>query len=669
MKHIKTGILLTLLAGVGGTGAALAQTTYNQPYIADFSPASGPAGTVITVTGSGFTGSNAAWIGSGHDAAYSVISDSQMTVTVPADGTTGQVALFNPLHAAWSGSSFTVTAASTAGTTGAGTTGTGGGTTASGSGATTTASVTPTVSLRTSSSVITSGQSTTLTWSSSNATQCSGVGAKRWGSKSVAPTQSTTYSETCSNSAGSKTASVTVTVTAAVTTPAPTVTLTAGSSTVTAGQATTLSWTSSNATSCSGVGTGTSGGTTVAPASSTTYTETCTGAGGSKSASTTVTVTPARTAALSVRVNGNHFIDGAGQTLQLRGVNLSGLEFVAMQGWSPSNPWGGQTGTATPDFNAVKSWGTNAVRIPLNEASWLGLTCTDTSGNVLHADPGSNYQSALLQTVQNATAAGLYVILDLHWTAPGGACPLLQTQMADSDHALTFWSQVASAYKGYPNVLFELFNEPFFNFEFSGSVWPYLMLGTNGSFTGYPATSNAGNWQDIKANWSAASMQAMLNTVRATGATNVVLIGSDGYTQDLSGWVATHPTDPLGQMGATWHAYPTYGATLGSAADALPNFGTQAYTSAQNILTAGFPVVVTEYGDHNTAGTVGAPMAQTLLEWADPRNVSYFGWTWDPWGINDNDLIKDGSGTPTDGFGVYVKAHYLCAATGSTDCP
>ena len=33
-----------------------------------------------------------------------------------------------------------------------------------------------------------------------------------------------------------------------------------------------------------------------------------------------------------------------------------------------------------------------------------------------------------------ANGAGLYVILDLHWSAPGSTCPMLKTQMADADH-------------------------------------------------------------------------------------------------------------------------------------------------------------------------------------------------------------------------------------------
>lgn len=80
----------------------------------------------------------------------------------------------------------------------------------------------------------------------------------------------------------------------------PTVTLTASPTSVAAGGATTLSWKTTNATSCTASGgtfTGSettgSGSTSVAVSATTAYTLTCTGPGGSASQSVTVTVTPA----------------------------------------------------------------------------------------------------------------------------------------------------------------------------------------------------------------------------------------------------------------------------------------------------------------------------------------------------------------------------------------
>jgi hypothetical protein len=80
-------------------------------------------------------------------------------------------------------------------------------------------------------------------------------------------------------------------------------------------------------------------------------------------------------------------------------------------------------------------------------------------------------------------------------------------------------------------------------------------------------------------------------------------------------------------------------------------------------------VIVTEFGDKNTAGTVGSPFASALLPRLDSMGISYLGWTFSNSGMNENQLVKDSNGTPSDGYGVYVKSHYLCRAAGTASCP
>jgi aryl-phospho-beta-D-glucosidase BglC (GH1 family) len=81
---------------------------YLQPTIMNFTPASGPVGTVVTLNGTGFTGSNLAWAGNAHNATVNVLSDKQVQVTIPAGATTGAIGIFNPNYAAFTASAFTV---------------------------------------------------------------------------------------------------------------------------------------------------------------------------------------------------------------------------------------------------------------------------------------------------------------------------------------------------------------------------------------------------------------------------------------------------------------------------------------------------------------------------------------------------------------------------------
>jgi endoglucanase len=383
--------------------------------------------------------------------------------------------------------------------------------------------------------------------------------------------------------------------------------------------------------------------------------------------------------------------------VQLRGVDVSGLEFVAVEGWDPSDPWGGQTGDDTPKWSLIKGWAANAVRLPLNEASWLSNACVDiggssvtmsasgtqvqdSAGQVIQADPGNNYQATVLQSVADANAAGLYVILDLHWSAPDQGstevCPTTQNPMADTSNSIAFWTSLADTFKGNPAVIFELFSEPYVG---DGESWlaandtntaGYYIL--NGGATETQAVS-AGNPSQVSLTWTTAGMQQMLNAVRAAGATNVVLSSTDSYSSTLTDWLTDRPTDPIGQLGAAWHAYPAapWGPDNQVRCSGMPQCSALQMTAALAIVAAGFPLVITEFGDAiATSPTNAAPWASILLPFADTNGISYLGWTWDVWpGNTANVLITDEAGDPTYGFGTYVKQHYQCVAAGTANCP
>jgi hypothetical protein len=178
---------------------------------------------------------------------------------------------------------------------------TGGGNTGGGGGGTTPA---PTATISSSTSSAEINTDFTLTWSSTNATSCAASGD--W-SDSIATSGTKTFSEstagsktytiTCTGAGGSATDSATVTVTDPA---APTATITSNVSSVLVNNSFTLTWSSTNATSCAASGSwsdsiATSGTQSVTETETgiKTYTITCTGAGGSATDSAVVTVNPA----------------------------------------------------------------------------------------------------------------------------------------------------------------------------------------------------------------------------------------------------------------------------------------------------------------------------------------------------------------------------------------
>jgi len=156
------------------------------------------------------------------------------------------------------------------------------------------------VSIGASPTALSVGEPATLTWSSSNATGCQASGD--WsgalalsGSKLVTPAAAGTFTYilTCNGVAGS--ASVVV---APAPTPIPTASLSLVPASVPAGQASTLTWSTTNATSCAASGAwagsrSASGSIAVTQAVAGTYTYslTCIGAGGSASGSAALGVT------------------------------------------------------------------------------------------------------------------------------------------------------------------------------------------------------------------------------------------------------------------------------------------------------------------------------------------------------------------------------------------
>ena len=78
-------------------------------------------------------------------------------------------------------------------------------------------------------------------------------------------------------------------------------------------------------------------------------------------------------------------------------------------------------------IDAMLAWHINTVRLPLNESCWLGINgATDVGGDF--------YQTLIQEYVDRLHARGIYVVLDLHWTAAGtadGASSLIDSNHGD----------------------------------------------------------------------------------------------------------------------------------------------------------------------------------------------------------------------------------------------
>lgn len=325
----------------------------------------------------------------------------------------------------------------------------------------------------------------------------------------------------------------------------------------------------------------------------------------------------AQASALSIRIAGNHFVDGNGRRVRLLGVNRSGTEYECM---ANNGFFDGPSDAAS--IAAMASWNVDAVRVPLNEDCWLGINGAPA------AYSGPNYRNAIAAYVNRLHAAGMYAIVDLHWNAQGSLPADGKTgqgrDMADLDHAPAYWTSVATYFRNDHGVIFDLFNEPH---DISWDCWLH----------GCSVSDGTGTWQS-------AGMQTLLNAVRATGATNVVTLSADGWGGDIPQWINYRPSDPAGQTAAGWHVY--YPETWWSD----PSRFNQAVSP---VLGAGIPIVATEFGEHDCAGG----WLNQFLPWADSRGLSYTAWTWDTWPDCSNPvLITNYNGTPT-GYGIAYRDH------------
>jgi hypothetical protein len=334
-----------------------------------------------------------------------------------------------------------------------------------------------------------------------------------------------------------------------------------------------------------------------------------------------------------LQVQGNELVSASGKQVVLHGADRSGTEFACVQNFGIFD---GPSDQAS--ITAMKSFGVNAVRIPLNEACWNGESYVNA------AYSGATYQSAIRSYVSLLNASGMVAILDLHWTdgayaggssACSSAQATCQKPMPDAAQSVPFWTSVATTFKGNDAVVFDLFNEPFPEKADNGDEaegWQCWLSGGTCAGIGYPV----------------AGMQTLVNAVRGAGANNVLMLGGLEWANDLTGWLASEPADPDHDLAASLHSYNFNACSTQSC-----------WTSQIAPVIARVPVIAGEIGENDCADSYLNP----LMSWLDSEHTSYLAWAWntDFNCASGPGLITSYDGTPT-AYGAGFESHISALA-------
>ncbi|WP_197492183.1 glycoside hydrolase family 5 protein [Arachidicoccus ginsenosidimutans] len=176
--------------------------------------------------------------------------------------------------------------------------------------------------------------------------------------------------------------------------------------------------------------------------------------------------------------------------------------------------------------------------------------------------------------IKGAIKSGIYVIVDWH------------SHNINLDSATQFFTTIAKKYHRYPNILYELYNEP--DFE---------------------------SWKEVK-NYA----EKLIATIRTYDKKNVILVGSPHWDQDLN-LPAADPIKNVTNVMYTLHFYAaTHKGWLRQRADSA--------------LAKGLPIFISESAGMEASGDgkLDIPEWNKWIHWADKRKLS-----WVVWSVSDKD--------------------------------
>lgn len=332
-------------------------------------------------------------------------------------------------------------------------------------------------------------------------------------------------------------------------------------------------------------------------------------------------------APLPLKVVGTKIENSKGDVVWLRGVNAASMEFTS----------DGEGHILNTVNVAIHDWHVNIIRLPLSQDRWFGKAPEQHDG-------GKAYRKLVHQIVDTCETNNCYIILDLHWSdCNDWGTNIGQHSMPDLN-SVVFWKHFAPIYANNPAVLFDLYNEPH---NVSWDVWVH-----GGWIKDTPVPRRFGPTPP-GIYYQSVGMQKLMDTVRASGAKNVVVAGGLDWAYDFSGILNGHQLSDPGGNGIIYanHCYDNKHQSVDT------------WIAEMEKATATLPVIVSEFGG-NAGPSVMDPSDNWLLHVMQALNEHH--WSWVAWDLHTRarpNLITDWKYTPSPRFGVYVKKALATPAT------
>ncbi|HEY9061281.1 MAG TPA: cellulase family glycosylhydrolase [Pseudobacteroides sp.] len=252
-----------------------------------------------------------------------------------------------------------------------------------------------------------------------------------------------------------------------------------------------------------------------------------------------------------LKVVGSQLCNQSGQPVVLKGMSSHGLQ------------WYGNFMNTSSIKTLKDSWGATVVRAAMY-----------TAENGYISNPAA-MKSKVKEIVQAAIDLGIYVIIDWHILSDGDP-NTYKTQ------AKEFFKEMATTYGSYPNVIYEICNEPNGNASWTGQIKPYA--------------------------------QEVIPVIRAADPDGIVIVGTSNWSQDVD--IAAN--SPLSYSNVMYACH-FYAGTHGQ-------FLRDKITYAMN---KGIAVFVTEWGTSDASGNGGPYLteAKTWLDFFASKKISWCNWS------------------------------------------